>query len=155
VVKWGMVLVVAAEESVDLGSVRESSPGVAGGHGSRCGRRARASSSRPEGTFAGEGRRCSKLTTVQPAIDLLREHSGKIHLVLLDLTIPGASSQEVLAEAARVRPDLKVIVTSAYSEEVAATRPERAKHSRFHSQAVPTRGSGEYSLQNPVLVRKE
>jgi signal transduction histidine kinase len=54
------------------------------------------------------------------AIDLLREHCDDIDIVLLDLTIPGASSQEVLAEAARARPDLKVILTSAYSEEVAA-----------------------------------
>jgi CheY-like chemotaxis protein len=54
------------------------------------------------------------------AVDLLREHGDKIDLVLLDLTIPGASSLEVLAEAARARPDLKVIMTSAYSEEAAA-----------------------------------
>jgi CheY-like chemotaxis protein len=54
------------------------------------------------------------------AIDLLREHGDKMDVVLLDLTIPGASSQEVLAEAARARPDLKVVLTSAYSEEVAA-----------------------------------
>jgi DNA-binding response OmpR family regulator len=40
--------------------------------------------------------------------------------MLLDLTIPGSSSQEVLAEAA-ARPNLKVILTSAYSEEVATS----------------------------------
>jgi CheY-like chemotaxis protein len=53
------------------------------------------------------------------AIDLLRSRGGEIGLILLDLTIPGSSSQEVLAEAALVRPDLKVILTSAYSEDVA------------------------------------
>ena len=53
------------------------------------------------------------------AIDLLRARRGEIDLILLDMTIPGSSSQEVLAEAALARPDVKVILTSAYSEEVA------------------------------------
>ena len=56
------------------------------------------------------------------AIDLLRQ-GGKIDAILLDLTIPGASSEEVLAEAAQARPNLRVILTSAYSEEmVTATK---------------------------------
>jgi two-component system cell cycle sensor histidine kinase/response regulator CckA len=52
------------------------------------------------------------------AIDLIRAHKGGIDVILLDMTIPGASSREVLAEAARVRPDVKIIVTSAYSQEM-------------------------------------
>jgi len=35
------------------------------------------------------------------------------------LTIPGASSQEVLAEAVLAQPNVKVLLTSAYSEEAA------------------------------------
>jgi two-component system, cell cycle sensor histidine kinase and response regulator CckA len=53
------------------------------------------------------------------AIDLLRARGGEIDLMLLDLTIPGASSQEVLYEAAMAQPNVKVVLTSAYSEEVA------------------------------------
>jgi CheY-like chemotaxis protein len=53
------------------------------------------------------------------AIDLLRARGGEIDLMLLDLTIPGASSQEVLDEAAVAQPNVKVVLTSAYSEEVA------------------------------------
>ena len=53
------------------------------------------------------------------AIDLLRTKGSQIDVILLDLTIPGPSSQEVLAEAAQGWPDLKVILTSAYSEEMA------------------------------------
>jgi PAS domain S-box-containing protein len=54
------------------------------------------------------------------AIDLLRARGGEIDLILLDLTIPGRSSHEVLAQAAIARPDdMKVILASAYSEEVA------------------------------------
>jgi CheY-like chemotaxis protein len=53
------------------------------------------------------------------AIDLLRSRGSEIDLILLDLTIPGSSSQEVLVEAQRARPDVKVVLTSAYSEEAA------------------------------------
>ena len=52
------------------------------------------------------------------AITLLREEADKIDLILLDLTIPGASSSEVVAEAAQLRPDIRVILTSAYSQEM-------------------------------------
>ncbi len=34
------------------------------------------------------------------------------------MNIPGLSSREVVAEASRVRADLKVILTSAYSEQM-------------------------------------
>ena len=52
------------------------------------------------------------------AVDLLRAHGGKIDVMLLDMTIPGSSSNEVVAEAARARPDIRVILTSAYSLEM-------------------------------------
>jgi CheY-like chemotaxis protein len=53
------------------------------------------------------------------AIDFLCARGGEIDLLLLDLTIPGNSSQEVIAEAALARPNVKVVLTSAYAEEVA------------------------------------
>jgi CheY-like chemotaxis protein len=54
------------------------------------------------------------------AIELLRARTSEIDVVLLDLTIPGASSADVVAEVMKLRPDLKVVLTSAYSSEVAA-----------------------------------
>jgi DNA-binding NarL/FixJ family response regulator len=54
------------------------------------------------------------------AIDLLRANGRRIDVILLDMTIPGASSREIVAEAANVRPDVKVILTSAYSQEMIA-----------------------------------
>jgi two-component system, cell cycle sensor histidine kinase and response regulator CckA len=51
------------------------------------------------------------------AIELMRTHKDDLRAVLLDVTLPGISSREVLAEAHRLRPDLKVVVTSAYSKE--------------------------------------
>ena len=52
------------------------------------------------------------------AINLLRANRGKIDVILLDMTIPGASSREVVAEGANVRADIRVVLTSAYSEEM-------------------------------------
>ena len=50
------------------------------------------------------------------ALNLVREHKDAIDLVLLDITLPGASSHDVYAEACRSRPDMRVIVTSAYGQ---------------------------------------
>jgi two-component system, cell cycle sensor histidine kinase and response regulator CckA len=54
------------------------------------------------------------------AIDLMRTHKD-IDVVLLDVTLPGTPSREVFEEAQRLRVDLKVIVTSAYSKEIVDT----------------------------------
>jgi two-component system cell cycle sensor histidine kinase/response regulator CckA len=48
------------------------------------------------------------------ALTLIREHSHRIAVVLLDITLPGAPSSIVFAEARRLSPDVKVILTSAY-----------------------------------------
>ena len=50
------------------------------------------------------------------AIDAL--HAHKFDVILLDVTIPGASSDRVVAEVAEIRPETKVILTSAYSREM-------------------------------------
>ena len=49
------------------------------------------------------------------AIEVIHSRAGKIDGVLLDVTIPGASSAEVVDEALKIRPDIKL--TSAYSED--------------------------------------
>lgn len=52
------------------------------------------------------------------AIDLLRAESSKFDLILLDMSLPGASSQEVVAQAAKAHPEAKVVLTSGYSREM-------------------------------------
>ena len=51
------------------------------------------------------------------ALELIREPKDNIDAMLLDVTLPGASSREVLEEAQRLRPDLVAILTSAYGRE--------------------------------------
>jgi nitrogen-specific signal transduction histidine kinase/CheY-like chemotaxis protein len=51
------------------------------------------------------------------AMLVLGTHKDEIDGVLLDVTIPGTSSREIFYKIQEMRPDLKVIVTSAYSKE--------------------------------------
>ena len=53
-------------------------------------------------------------------VDLLQAHGARIALVLLDVTLPGKPSHEVFEEACRAPADMKVIVTSAYGENMVA-----------------------------------
>jgi CheY-like chemotaxis protein len=50
------------------------------------------------------------------ALASLHEHKDDIAIVLLDVTLPGALSREVLTEARRVQQDVKIIVVSAYGQ---------------------------------------
>jgi two-component system cell cycle sensor histidine kinase/response regulator CckA len=54
------------------------------------------------------------------AIEILQRESNKIDVILLDLTLPGTPSDEVIAAAGRIRPDIKILLTSAYSSRDAA-----------------------------------
>jgi two-component system cell cycle sensor histidine kinase/response regulator CckA len=54
------------------------------------------------------------------ALDVIRARKDHIDVLLLDVTLPGASSREVYEEAKRLRPGMPVIVTSAKAEEMAA-----------------------------------
>jgi signal transduction histidine kinase/CheY-like chemotaxis protein len=55
------------------------------------------------------------------AVDLFRSNAQAIDVVLLDLTLPGISGRMVLNELRQIQPTVKVIITSAYSQDWAAT----------------------------------
>ncbi|MCC6858578.1 MAG: PAS domain S-box protein [Bryobacterales bacterium] len=50
------------------------------------------------------------------AIDIFRRYPGEIALVLLDLSMPGMSGEETLRGLRKIRPDVKVVLSSGYSE---------------------------------------
>jgi PAS domain S-box-containing protein len=54
------------------------------------------------------------------AVDLFRTTYEDIGVVLLDMTLPGLDGHEVFAELRAVRPDVKVVLTSAYGQEMVA-----------------------------------
>jgi DNA-binding response OmpR family regulator len=51
------------------------------------------------------------------AMDLLRTHIDVLDVILLDVTLPGTSSRQIFEEAQRMRPNLTVILSSAYGKE--------------------------------------
>jgi PAS domain S-box-containing protein len=52
------------------------------------------------------------------AVELFRANKDSVDVILLDMTIPGTCSSEVMNEGRRIRPDVKVILTSAYSRDM-------------------------------------
>ena len=51
------------------------------------------------------------------AMDLIRASGDDIDLVLLDVTLPGMSCREIFEHTQRNRPNLKIVLTSAYPKE--------------------------------------
>ena len=64
-----------------------------------------------------EGFTVLEATTGSEALAMLEIHAAQLTVMLLDVTLPGVGSPEVFREARRLSPDLKVIVTSAYSKQ--------------------------------------
>lgn len=69
-----------------------------------------------------EGFRVMEAHDGSAAVELLRNHAESIDTILLDLTLPGVRSEKVVEEALRLRPDIRVFLTSAYNPGNAASR---------------------------------
>jgi len=50
------------------------------------------------------------------AIEMVKSHPGGISLIVLDLSMPGMSGEQALPEIQKIRPEIKVIVSSGYNE---------------------------------------
>jgi signal transduction histidine kinase len=50
-------------------------------------------------------------------VELFRRHSDQIVAVLLDLTMPRMNGEETFREMRRIRPDVRVVLTSGYAEQ--------------------------------------
>jgi CheY-like chemotaxis protein len=55
------------------------------------------------------------------AVAMLQTHAAELTAMLLDVTLPGITSPDIFREAISLRPNLRIIVTSAYSDETVAT----------------------------------
>ena len=53
------------------------------------------------------------------ALALYGEQRDTIDVVLLDMTMPGLDGRDTYRELARIRPDVRVVLTSGYSEQEA------------------------------------
>ncbi|GMW00446.1 MAG: hypothetical protein AMXMBFR84_15830 [Candidatus Hydrogenedentota bacterium] len=65
------------------------------------------------------------------ALDIFKRESQNLDLVVLDVTMPQLDGGEVLAEIRRANADLKVILTSGYSESEAKDRYAHLRFSGF------------------------
>jgi PAS domain S-box-containing protein len=74
------------------------------------------------------------------AIDLLKRHPGDIALVVLDLSMPRMSGEEALPELRKIRPEVKVLVSSGYSESETMTMFKGQRVSGFIQK--PYTGAG-------------
>ena len=88
------------------------------------------------------------------AINLFRERMNDINVVLLDLTLPGVSGADVYRELLRMKPEVKVVLTSAYDlEQISPDFPFDGE-ALFHFIRKPYRISDLVgSLQRAVLER--
>jgi CheY-like chemotaxis protein len=53
----------------------------------------------------------------EQAVELFRQHAAEIKFVLIDLTMPNLNGSKALAEIRRIRPEVKVVLTSGYDSE--------------------------------------
>jgi CheY-like chemotaxis protein len=52
------------------------------------------------------------------ALSVCQTHEGPIHVTLSDVVMPGMSGRELAEQASAIRPDMKVILMSGYTDEI-------------------------------------
>jgi CheY-like chemotaxis protein len=67
----------------------------------------------------------------ETAVELFRANLSAIDAVLLDLTLPVMSGQQVFQELRRLRPDIRVVLTTAYSQDMDVLNAASEKPWRF------------------------
>jgi CheY-like chemotaxis protein len=53
----------------------------------------------------------------QRAVELFQQHAAEITFVLIDLTMPKLDGRKALTEMRRIRPDVKVVLSSGYDSD--------------------------------------
>lgn len=56
------------------------------------------------------------------AVEVFAAHAEEIDCVILDLTMPHMDDDEAFAEISRIQPDVRVVVSSGYTEQEVAFR---------------------------------
>jgi DNA-binding NarL/FixJ family response regulator len=80
---------------------------------------------------------CIEADSAEDAIDVL-EHAVPVDVMLLDISLPGMSGLEALAEIHRIRPQLPVLLLSMHPEEQFAVRALRMGAQGYLSKSTPS-----------------
>jgi CheY-like chemotaxis protein len=65
------------------------------------------------------------------AMELAREHAGRIHLLLTDVVMPGISGRQLAEQLVAERPDVRVIFTSGYTDDETVRHGVREAETAF------------------------
>lgn len=69
--------------------------------------------------LTGSGYEVLEASTGAQALELFRDHSPAVNLVIVDMVMPGLSGLDVAAEIERHRPGMKILYISGYASSVA------------------------------------
>ena len=69
-----------------------------------------------EGVLSREGMKVLTAENGRAAVELLREHSGLISVIILDLQMPVMGGEEALQLLHEINPDIPVILSSGFDE---------------------------------------
>jgi two-component system cell cycle sensor histidine kinase/response regulator CckA len=75
------------------------------------------------------------------ALDLARDHIGTINLLLTDVIMPGMNGRELVEAVLKLRPGLRVVYASGYTDDVALLSQLRSQalfflQKPFNSEAL-------------------
>jgi DNA-binding response OmpR family regulator len=65
------------------------------------------------------------------AVDIFRANAKDIGVVLLDLTLPGISGRDVFGQIRVIKPDVRIVLTSAYDQKTAGSVTFGERHASF------------------------
>jgi len=77
----------------------------------------------------------------EQALEIFHQHQAQIVCVLLDLTMPKMSGEEVLRQLRKISPDVRVILTSGYTEEETMRRVAGQRVFAFVQKPDPIDGA--------------